>query len=91
MTPNKLPGPIATSSQPVGSTQRALQASLSSNIVFANESIVDAIFPPSKVDNRTVIEILGEMNDDKHLKAARDSVIHGELAAIGKNQLLVRH
>ena len=37
LTPNKFAGTFAPSSQPVESTQRALRASLTGNIVFANE------------------------------------------------------
>jgi len=65
--------PMATfypSSQPVGSTQRALQGSLTNNVVFVNEAIVHVIFQPSKVDNKTVVDILAKINDDNSLKAA---------------------
>ena len=58
------------SSQPVGSTQRALQASLTGNVVFANEAIVDAVFQPSKVDDHTVSDILVEIKENTELKAA---------------------
>jgi len=91
MTPNKFAGTFAPSSQPVGSTQRALQASLTGNIVFANEAIVDTIFQPSEVDDQTVAVILAEMNGDKDLKAARASVLSNKLAETKKYKALVRH
>jgi hypothetical protein len=91
ITPNKLAGTFAPSSQPVGSTQRALQASLTGNVVFANEAIVDAIFQPSKVDDQTVVDILAEMNVDTDLKAARGSVLSGKLAETKKYNALVRN
>jgi len=91
ITPNKLAGTFAPSSQPVGSTQRALQASLTGNIVFANEAIVEAIFQPSKVDGQTIETILAEVNDDKTLKTARASVLSGKLAETKKYKSLVRH
>jgi hypothetical protein len=91
ITPNKLAGTFAPSSQPVGSTQRALQASLTGNVVFANEAIVDAIFQPSKVDDQTVMDILAEMNVDTDLKAARGSVLSGKLAETKKYNALVRN
>ena len=90
-TPNKLAGTFAPSSQPVGSTQRALQESLTGNIVFANEAIVEAIFQPSEVDDQTVVDILAEVNDDKPLKAARDSVLSGKLAETKLYKYLVCH
>jgi len=91
ITPNKLAGTFAPSSQPVGSTQRALQESLTGNIVFANEAIVEAIFQPSEVDDQTVVDILAEVNDDKPLKAARDSVLSGKLAETKLYKYLVCH
>jgi len=90
-TPNKLAGTFAPSSQPVGSTQRALQESLTGNIVFANEAIVEAIFQPSKVDDQTIVDIIAEVNDDKPLKAARDSVLSGKLAETKMYKSLVCH
>jgi len=78
------------SSQPVGATQCALQVSLTGNIVFANEAIVEAIFQPSKVDGQTVANILAEINDDKTLKAARGSVLSGKLAETKMLKSLVR-
>ena len=60
-TPNRFTTTFATSSQPVGSTQRALQESLTDNVVYANETIVHAIFQPSKVDRQSVMDILAEI------------------------------
>jgi hypothetical protein len=91
ITPNKLAGTFAPSSQPVGSTQHALQESLTGNIVFANEAIVDVIFQPSKVDDHTVVGILDEIENDKTLKAARDSVVSCNVAEKKKYKSLVRH
>ena len=88
---NKLAGTFAPSSQPPGSTQRALQESLTGNIVFANEAIVDAIFQPSKVDDQIIEDILAELNDDKDLKAARNSVLSSSNAETKKYKSLVRH
>ena len=79
------------SSQPVGSTQRALQESLTNNIVFANESIVHAIFQPSKVDDKTVVDILAKINHDNSLKAARGTVLSGKVVEAKKNKSMVRH
>ncbi len=89
-TPNKLAGTFAPSSQPVGSTQRALQESLTGNIVFANEAIVDAIFQPSKVDDQIIVDIFVEMNEDKILKAARNAVLSSTRAETKKYESLVR-
>jgi hypothetical protein len=80
-----------TSSQPVGSTQCALQVSLTNNVVFANEAIVHAIFQPSMVDDQTVVDILAEISDDKPLKDARDAVLSGKLAETKKYKSMVRH
>jgi hypothetical protein len=91
ITPNKLAGTFAPSSQPVGSTQRALQESLTGNIVFANEAIVEAIFQPSKVDDQTIVDILAEMKSAKPLKTARNSVLSSKLAETKKYKPLVRH
>jgi hypothetical protein len=89
-TPNKFAGTFAPSSQPVGSTQRALQESLTGNVVFANEAIVDELFQPAKVDDQVVLDILAEINDDKPLKTARDSVLSSKLAETRKYKFLVR-
>lgn len=89
-TPNKL-GTVAHSSQPVGSTQHVLQASLTGNIVFCNEAIVDAVFQPFKVDDQTVMEILAEIVHDRSLKAARRSVLSNKLTETKKYKSLVRH
>ena len=78
------------SSQPVGSTQRALQESLTNNIVFANEAIVHAIFQPSKVDDKTVVDILAKFNHDNSLKAARDAVLSGKVVLAKKIKSMVR-
>jgi len=91
ITPNKLAGTFAPSSQPVGATQQALQESLTGNIVFANEAIVEAIFKPSKVEHKTIVEIIAAMNDNKNLKAARSSVLSNKLAETKKYKSLVRH
>ena len=82
---------FATSSQPVGSTQRALQASLTDNVVFANEAIVHAIFRPSKVDDQIIADIIAEINHDQHLKAARDAVLSRKLAKRMKYEPTVSH
>src|SRR5258706_12815236 len=89
-TPNKLAETFAPSSQPVGSTQRALQESLTGNIVLANEPIVDAIFQPSKVDDQIIVDIFVEMNEDKILKAARNAVLTSTRAETKKYESLVR-
>jgi hypothetical protein len=89
-TPNKFAATFTPSSQPVGSTQHTLQESLTGNIVFANEAIVEAIFQPSKVDNETILDILAEINDDDSLKAARDSVLSNKRAETTKYKPLVR-
>jgi len=90
MTPNKLAGRLSFSSQPVGATQCALQVSLTGNIVFANEAIVEAIFQPSKVDGQTIAGILSEINNNKTLKADRGSVLSGKLAETKMYKSLVR-
>jgi len=91
ITPNKLAGTFAPSSQPVGATQQTLQESLIGNIVFANEAIVEAIFKPSKVEHKTIMEIIAGMNNNKNLKAARSSVLSSKLAETKKYKSLVRH
>ncbi len=90
-TPNKPTDTFYPSSQPVGSTQRALQESLTNNVVFANEAIVHAIFQPSKVDNQTVVDILAKINGDNSLKAARDAVLSGKVVEAKKYKFMVRH
>jgi len=90
-TPNKFAPTFAVSSQPVGSTQRALQESLTNNVVFANEEIVQAIFQPSKVDNETVMKILTEINNDESLKAAYGVVLRGTGKETTKYKPMVRH
>jgi len=90
-TPNKFAGNFIPSSQPVGSTQRALKETLTGNVVFANEAIVEAIFQPAKVDDQIVMEILAEMNDQNSLKAARSSVLSHKLAETKKYKFLVCH
>ena len=91
IAPNRLSGTLDPSSQPVGATQCALQVSLTGNIVFANEAIVEAIFQPSKVDGQIVADILAEINNDKILKAARGSVLSGKLDETKMYKSLVRH
>jgi len=91
LTPNKFAGTFAPSSQPVGSTQRALQVSLTGNIVFANKAIVDTVFQPSKVDDQTVVDILAEINTVKSLKTARTKVLSKKLAEKKKYEPMVRH
>ena len=90
-TPNKSTATFYPRSQPVGSTQRALQASLTNNIVFANEAIVHAIFQPSKVDDQTVVDILTKINDDNSLKAARRSALSGKVVEATKYKSIVCH
>ena len=90
-TPNRFTTTFATSSQPVGSTQRALQESLTDNVVFANETIVHAIFQPSKVDDQIIMDILAEIDQDNALKAAREAVLSGKLAETKKYQSMVSH
>ena len=90
-TPNKFSHTFAVSSQPVGSTQRALEESLTNNMVFANEAIVDAIFEPSKVDDQTVEGILAEIDRDESLKSARGVVLRGKGKETTKYQPTVRH
>ena len=88
-TPNRFAGTFAPSSQPVGATQRALQESLTGNVVFANGAIAEAIFEPSKVEGQIVTDIIAEINDDKSLKAARDSILSSKLAETKKYKSLV--
>ena len=88
-TPNRFAHTFAVSSQPVGSTQRALKESLTNNVVFANEAIVDTIFQPEKVDDRTIMDILARINLDKSLKAALDAVLKGKKTT--KHQPMVRY
>src|SRR5258707_4139146 len=40
-------------------------SSLKDNVVFSDESIVDAIFEPSKVDAVTVMDIIAEIKDGR--------------------------
>lgn len=89
LTPNKFAGTFAPSSQPVESTQRALQASLTGNVVFANEAIVDTIFHPSKVDDKIVMDILADINDVKSLKTARRSILSNKLGETKKYKFMV--
>jgi len=91
LTPNKFAGTFAPSSQPVGSTQRALQVSLTGNIVFANEAIVGTVFQPSKVNDQTVMDILAEINTVKYLKTARNKVLSRKLAEKNKYEPMVGH
>ena len=81
---------FAPSSQPVGSTQRALQASPTGNVVFAYEAIVDAVFQPSKVDSQTVTDILAEIKENAELKAAHKVVLQGN-TEIKKYKAMVCH
>jgi len=90
-TPNRLGPQAAPSSQPVGSTQRALQESLTGNVIFGNEAIVDAVFQPSKVEDQTVMDILFEINADTSLKNARKMVLQGELAETKLYEPMVCH
>jgi hypothetical protein len=90
-TPNRFSAGFSTSSQPVGSTQHALQASLTGNVLFKNEAIVDAIFQPSKVEDQTVKEILTELIADKSLKDARDKALNSKLAETKKYKPIVCH
>ena len=90
-TPNKFAHTFAVSSQPVESTQRALQESLTNNVVFANEAIVDAIFQPSKVDDQIVMEIITEINREVTLKSALGVVLRGKGRETTKYEPMVRH
>ena len=83
-TPKIFAAPFVPSSQPIGATQLALQESLTGNVVFANEGIANAIFEPSKVEDQIVVGILAGINEDKSLKAARDSVLGSKLAEAKK-------
>jgi len=56
-----------------------------------NEAIVHAIFQPLKVDDQTVVDILAEIDRDKPLKVARDTVLSGKVAETKKYQSMVRH
>ena len=66
------------------------EESLTGNVVFANEAIVDAVFQPSKVDDRTVREILAEINVDKSLKTALNAVVSNKPAETKKYPFMVR-
>ena len=90
-TPNILSGHFSTSSLPVCSTQRALKASLTGNVVFANEAVVDAVFQPSKVDENTVSEIIAEINSDTKLNNARNKLLRSKIAESKMYQPMVRH
>ena len=90
-TPNELAGTFAPSSQPVGFTQRALQTLLTGEVVFANDAIVNSVFQPSKVDDKTVTDILAEIDVDKSLKTALDSVLSRKLGKRIRNKSIVRH
>jgi hypothetical protein len=90
-TPNRFSAILATSSQPVGSTQRALQASLTGNVLFKNEAILDVVFQPSKVADQTVEDILTEIITHKPLKEARSKVLNGKLAEAKKYKSMVCH
>ena len=90
LTPNKFAGMFVPSSRPAESTQRALQASLTGNIVFANDAIVDTIFQPSKVDDNTVVEILAEIDSIKSLKTARRSILSNKLTETKMYEFMVR-
>ena len=89
--PKNLARITAPSSQPVGSTQRALQESLTGNIVFANEATVDAIFQPSKVDDQIIVDILFGLDNDRLLKEARNSVLSSKHTETKKSKSLVHH
>ena len=67
-TPNRFTTTFGVTSQPPDSTQRALQESLTDNVVFSNEAIVQAIFQPSKVNDQKIMHILTEINKHKYLK-----------------------
>jgi hypothetical protein len=90
-TPNRFSAGFATSSQPVGSTQRALQTSLTGNVLFKNEAIVDAVFQPSKVADQTIEDILTEIIADNSLKDARNKVLNSKLAETKKYKPMVCH
>ena len=90
-TPNRFTATFGPTSQPFGSTQRALQESLTDNVVFANETIVQAIFQPSKVNDQDVMDILAEIKQDKSLQAARGAVLSGKGTEKKKYKAIVRH
>ena len=90
-TPNRFTTTLGPTSQPVGSTQRALQESLTDNVVFANEAIVEAIFQPSKVNDQDVMDILSEIKQHKSLRAARGAVLSGKGTETKKYKAMVRH
>ena len=90
-TPNRFAATFGVTSQPPDSTQRALQESLTDNVVFANEAIVQAIFQPSKVNDEKVMHILTEINKQKYLKAARAAVLSDKGAEKKKYEAMVRH
>ena len=49
----------------------SVQPSLTGNIVFANEAIVDTVFQLSKVDEKSLMNILAEVSAVKSLKTTR--------------------
>ncbi len=59
--------------------------------MFANEEIVHAIFQPSKVDDKTVMNILAKINNDESLKAAYGVLRRGKRQETTKYELMVRH
>ena len=91
VTPNRFAATFNITSQPPDSTQRALQESLTDNVVFANEAIVQAIFQPSEVNDEKVMHILTEINKHKYLKAARAAVLSGKGAEKKKYKAMVCH
>lgn len=86
LTPNRLEETLAPSTQPVSQTQRSLQASLTGNVILANEALVSAVFQPSKVEDQ---DILVKINNDPSSKAARE-VIQGNTED-EKCELMVCH
>ena len=89
--PNRFTTTFGPTSQPFGSTQRALQESLPDNMVFTNGAIVQAIFQPSEVNDQDVMDIFAEINEHKSLKAARVAVLSGKGAETKKYKAMVRH
>ena len=89
-TPNRLSATFAPSSQPVGSTQRALQASLTGNVVFNNGAIVNLIFRPEQVDDETVQDIIAEISSDSSLQAHLKKVLSVKVGETKKYQAMVR-
>ena len=88
-TSNRLLATFSPCSQPVGSTQRALQASLTGNVVFNNEAIVDSIFRPEQVADETVQDIIADIYSDSFLQADLKKVLSVKVGETKKYQAMV--